>query len=152
MPFQMTAKLLFLFRCVGILSGMCMGLNPDFNAWKGIEPFAKKIIAEETTKNWHYWLQELGIYGLTIIRLPRRLDTVLNKMECSDMAVNTPSLNQYAARIERSTWRMTNAIVFAVLFFSGVQLYLAEELTFGMILLIGSIIPLWRIIFPGRRT
>ena len=151
-PFQMPAKLLFLFRCVGILSGMCTGLNPDFNVWKGIEPFAKKIIAEETTKNWHYWLQELGTYGLTIIRLPRRLDTVLNKMERGDMAVNTPSLNQYAARIERSTWRMTNAIVFAVLFFSGVQLYLAEELTFGMILLIGSIIPLWRIIFPGRRT
>ena len=152
MPFQMPAKLLFLFRCVGILSGMCTGLNPDFNAWKGIEPYAKKIIAEETTKNWHYWLQELGTYGLTIIRLPRRLDTVLNKMERGDMAVNTPSLNQYAARIERSTWRITNAVVFAVLFFSAVQLYLAEELTFGVILLIGSIIPLWRIIFPSRRT
>jgi predicted unusual protein kinase regulating ubiquinone biosynthesis (AarF/ABC1/UbiB family) len=152
MPFQMPAKLLFLFRCVGILSGMCTGLNPDFNAWKGIEPYAKKIIAKETTKNWHYWLQELGTYGLTIIRLPRRLDTVLNKMERGDMAVNTPSLNQYAARIERSTRRITNAVVFAVLFFSAVQLYLAEELTFGMILLIGSIIPLWRIIFPGRRT
>jgi len=151
MPFQMPAKLLFLIRCVGILSGMCTGLNPDFNAWKGIEPFAKKIIAEETTKNWHYWLQELGTYGLTIIRLPRRLDTVLNKMERGDMAVNTPSLNQNAARIESSTLRITNAVVFAVLFFSGVQLYLAEELTFGMILLMGSIIPLWRIIFPGRR-
>jgi len=152
MPFQMPAKLLFFFRCVGILSGMCTGLNPDFNAWKGIEPYTKKIIAEETTKNWHYWLQELGTYGLTIIRLPRRLDTVLNKMERGDMAVNTPSLNQYAARIEKSTRRITNAVVFAVLFFSAVQLYLAEELTFGMILLIGSIIPLWRIIFPGRRT
>ena len=152
MPFQMPAKLLFLFRCVGILSGICTGLNPDFNVWKGIEPFAKKIITEETTKNWHYWLQELVIYGLTIIRLPQRLDTVLNKMERGDMAVNTPSLNQYAARIERPTLRITNAIVFAVLFFSGVQFYLAEKLAFGMILLIVSIIPLWRIIFPSRRT
>jgi len=151
MPFQIPAKLLFLIRCVGILSGMCTGLNPEFNAWKGIEPFAKKIIAEETTKNWHYWLQELGTYGLTIIRLPQRLDTVLTKMERGDMAVDTPSLNHYAARIESSTRRITNAVVFAVLFFSGVQLYLAEELTFGMILLMGSIIPLWRIIFPGRR-
>lgn len=151
MPFQMPAKLLFLIRCVGILSGMCTGLNPDFNVWKGIEPFAKKIIAEETTKNWHYWLQELGTYVLTIIRLPRRLDTVLDKMERGDMAVNTPSLNRYAARLERSTRRITNAVVFAVLFFSGVELYLAEELTFGMILLMGSIIPMWRIIFPGRR-
>jgi predicted unusual protein kinase regulating ubiquinone biosynthesis (AarF/ABC1/UbiB family) len=151
MPFQMPAKLLFLIRCVGILSGMCTGLNPDFNVWKGIEPFAKKIIAEETTKNWHYWLQELGTYVLTIIRLPRRLDTVLDKMERGDMAVNTPSMNRYAARLERSTRRITNAVVFAVLFFSGVELYLAEELTFGMILLMGSIIPMWRIIFPGRR-
>jgi predicted unusual protein kinase regulating ubiquinone biosynthesis (AarF/ABC1/UbiB family) len=147
----MPAKLLFLIRCVGILSGMCTGLNPDFNVWKGIEPFAKKIIAEETTKNWHYWLQELGTYVLTIIRLPRRLDTVLDKMERGDMAVNTPSMNRYAARLERSTRRITNAVVFAVLFFSGVELFLAEELTFGMILLMGSIIPMWRIIFPGRR-
>ena len=151
MPFQMPAKLLFLIRCVGILSGMCTGLNPDFNAWKGIEPFAKKIVAEETTGNWHFWLQELGTYVLTIIRLPQRLDTVLSKMERGDMAVGTPSLNRYAARIESSTSRMTNAVVFAVLFFSGVQFYLAEELTFGMILFMGSIIPMWRIIFPGRR-
>ena len=151
MPFQMPAKLLFLIRCVGILSGMCTGLNPDFNAWKGIEPFAKKIVAEETTGNWHYWLQEFGNYVLTIIRLPQRLDTVLTQMEHGDLVVGTPSLNRYAARIESSTSRMTNAVVFAVLFFSGVQFYLAEELTYGLILLMGSIIPMWRIIFPGRR-
>jgi predicted unusual protein kinase regulating ubiquinone biosynthesis (AarF/ABC1/UbiB family) len=151
MPFQMPAKLLFLFRCVGILSGIYMGLNPNFNPWKEIEPFAKKVIAEETTKDWQYWLNELGAYGLTIIGLPRRLETVLNKLERGDMSVNTPSLNQYAARIESSTRRITNAIVFAVLFFSAVQLYLAEELTFGIILLMGSIIPLWRIIFQGGR-
>jgi len=151
MPFQMPAKLLFLFRCVGILSGIYMGLNPNFNPWKEIEPFAKKVIAEETTKDWQYWLKELGTYGLTIIGLPRRLETVLNKLERGDMSVNTPSLNQYAARIESSTRRITNAIVFAVLFFSAVQLYLAEELTFGIILLMGSIIPLWRIIFQGGR-
>jgi predicted unusual protein kinase regulating ubiquinone biosynthesis (AarF/ABC1/UbiB family) len=152
MPFQVPAKLLFLFRCVGILSGIYTGLNPDFNAWKEIEPYAKKVIAEETTRDWHYWFQEIGTYGLTILRLPRRLETVLNKMERGDMSVNTPSLNQYAARIERSTRRITNAVVFAVLFFSAVQLYLAEELTFGMILLMGSIIPMWRIIFPGGRN
>lgn len=151
MPFQMPAKLLFLFRCIGILSGMCTGLDPDFNAWKEIEPFAKKAIAEETTKDWHYWVQELGTYGLTIIKLPSRLETVLNKMERGEMSVNIPLLNQYAVRIERSTRQITHAVVFAVLFFSAVQLYLAEEFTYGMILLMGSIVPLWRIIFSGGR-
>jgi len=66
------------------------------------------------------------------------------------MAVNTPNLNQQAARLERTGRRLIFSVVFAVLFFSGVQLFLAEKTGFGVALLIGSMIPLWRTIFPRR--
>ncbi len=33
MPFQFPQNLLMLGRTVAIFSGMCTGLNPDFNLW-----------------------------------------------------------------------------------------------------------------------
>ena len=150
LPFQVPENLIFLGRCVAILSGMCTGLNPDFNLWEGLAPFAQKLIAEEVTKDWHYWVGEIGAYTQTLISLPQRLEATLQKMERGEMAVDTPNLNRHAARLEKSARRMTNAVVFAVLFLSGIQLYLANELIFGLALLIGSVIPLLRIMFPGR--
>jgi predicted unusual protein kinase regulating ubiquinone biosynthesis (AarF/ABC1/UbiB family) len=38
MPFQVPADLIFLGRCLGILSGMCTGLDPAFNRLRGIAP------------------------------------------------------------------------------------------------------------------
>jgi hypothetical protein len=40
MPFQAPRDLIFLGRCVAILSGMCSGLNPEFNLFGGLAPFA----------------------------------------------------------------------------------------------------------------
>jgi len=150
LPFQIPENLLFLGRCVVILSGMCTGLNPDFNVWEGLAPFAKKIVSEETTRDWKYWGQEIGSYTSTIIGLPRRLDSALQKVERGNLAIETPSLNRYAARLEKSTRRMTYAIVFAALLMSGIQLYLSGEIVFSSVLLICSALPLLRVIFPGR--
>ena len=41
-PFQIPQNLIFLGRTVGILSGMCTGLDPKFNVWDHLAPFAKK--------------------------------------------------------------------------------------------------------------
>jgi predicted unusual protein kinase regulating ubiquinone biosynthesis (AarF/ABC1/UbiB family) len=151
MPFQFPENLIFLGRCVAILAGMCTGLNPDFNVWEGLAPFARKIIQEETLQGWEFWRAEIGDWGKLLYNLPRRLDAALQKIEHGKMAVDTPSLNQQAARLERTGRRLINSVVFAVLFFSGVQLYLADEVVFGVVLLACSTLPLWRTIYPGKR-
>jgi predicted unusual protein kinase regulating ubiquinone biosynthesis (AarF/ABC1/UbiB family) len=150
MPFQMPENLIFLGRCVAILSGMCTGLNSDFNVWTGIAPFAQKIIREETVQGWDFWKTEIVALGRSAISLPRRLDHALQMIERGDMAVDTPNLNRYAGRLERTGQRLIHTVVFATLFFSGVQLYLANEMAFGVGLLVGSLIPLWRSIFIRR--
>ncbi len=149
MPFQVPENLIFLVRCVAILSGMCTGLNPDFNVWEGLAPFANKIIREEATHNWEFWLAEAGDWGRTLFNLPRRLDSALHKLETGKMAVETPSLNRQAARLERTGRRLISSIVFATLFFSGVQLYQGGETTFGLGLLIASLLPLLRTFLPN---
>jgi len=150
MPFQIPENLIFLGRCVAILSGMCTGLNPDFNVWKGLAPFARKIIREESLQGWEFWRTEIGDWGRVIYNLPKRLDTALHKIEQGKMAVDTPNLNRQAARLERTGRRLISSVVFAVLFISGIQLYLADELVFGIVLLVLSTIPLWRTISPGK--
>jgi predicted unusual protein kinase regulating ubiquinone biosynthesis (AarF/ABC1/UbiB family) len=49
MPFQVPQDLMFLGRCVAILSGMCTGLDPEFNVWEAIMPFARDLLAEEVS-------------------------------------------------------------------------------------------------------
>ena len=49
MPFQVPENLILLVRTVAILSGMCTGLNPNFNVWESISPFAQKMLAEDAS-------------------------------------------------------------------------------------------------------
>jgi predicted unusual protein kinase regulating ubiquinone biosynthesis (AarF/ABC1/UbiB family) len=44
MPFQVPNDLIMLARTMAILSGMCTGLNPDFNLWNQVAPYARKLI------------------------------------------------------------------------------------------------------------
>jgi predicted unusual protein kinase regulating ubiquinone biosynthesis (AarF/ABC1/UbiB family) len=150
MPFQVPENLIFLGRCVAILSGMCTGLNPDFNVWEGLAPFAQKIIREESLQGWEFWRAEIGDLGRSIYNLPKRLENVLHQIQLGKLSVDTPNLNRQAARLERTGRRLMNSVVFAVFFISGIQLHLADESVIGMALLILSMIPLWRIIFPGK--
>ena len=60
MPFQLPQDLIFLGRAVGILSGMCTGLDPQINVFEHLSPFSQKIIKEEAQHDLSYWLKEAG--------------------------------------------------------------------------------------------
>ena len=50
LPFQVPENLILLGRCVGILSGICTGLNPDFNVWTSVMPYASRLIEARAAK------------------------------------------------------------------------------------------------------
>ena len=77
MPFQVPHNLIFLGRCVGILSGMCTGLDPQFNLWEHLAPYARKILAEEASKIQENWLAEAGKLARTLLGMPHRVDQML---------------------------------------------------------------------------
>jgi len=60
MPFQIPENLILLGRCVSILSGMCTGLDPDFNVWDSLAPFAGKLVDSEGEGNWRTIVDEIG--------------------------------------------------------------------------------------------
>ncbi len=142
LPFQVPEDLILLGRCVAILSGMCTGLDPDFNIWESLTPFAKDLIAEETLGGWEYWRDEAVDWIKTAALLPRRLDQVLRMVERGQLDVRVPELARHLKRLEVGMSRLVGALMFAALLMGGVQLYLAEDVLFGGILLGGAVIAL----------
>lgn len=152
MPFQMPQDLILLGRAVAILSGMCTGLDPQFNFWDSIAPFAQKLLAEEATSGWGFWMSELGVTGRALLALPRRAESVLVKMERGELAVRVPQLIARVDRIELAIRRLVGAVIFAALVMGGLQLHLAGHVRVGTVLLAGAGIALaWAILLRRRK-
>jgi predicted unusual protein kinase regulating ubiquinone biosynthesis (AarF/ABC1/UbiB family) len=153
MPFQVPNNLIMLGRTVAILSGMCTGLNPQFNVWTGLEPFAQKLIADEVSgAGLEFWLAEAGNWVRTVAGLPRRLESTLARLERGDVSLNVPRLERQLGGVEAALRRVTAAVVFAGLLLAGVQLVLASQALAGGVLLGGAgLAALWMLVLPGRR-
>jgi predicted unusual protein kinase regulating ubiquinone biosynthesis (AarF/ABC1/UbiB family) len=152
MPFQVPQDLIWLGRTVAILSGMCTGLDPDFNLWTNLEPYARKLVAEETTGGGlNYWLGELGTLAQGLIGLPRQTGAVLSKMERGDLTVNVPDIASRVERLEGAVRNMMGGVMFAAMLLGGVQLILANQQPLGDVLLGGSALALIWVIAAGRK-
>lgn len=146
LPFQVPTDLLFLGRCVAILSGMCTGLNPDFNLFEGLMPFAESILREED-EGWSKvileWLKE---QALLFANLPKRVDSLLQTMEQGELVIMTkptPELDQRLVGLTRSVNRLAAAVVFTALLVTGALLYLNGEWILGASFMGLSIVTLW---------
>lgn len=128
MPFQLPHNLLLLGRTVAILSGMCTGLNPEFNLWDQIVPYARKMITDEGASNWDVWIDELGEIARQLIALPAQTGRVLTRIERGEMNVNTPQVNRQIYHLEGAVNRLVGSIVFAAFLFGGVLLYNAGNI------------------------
>ena len=149
MPFQLPQNLLMLGRTVAILSGMCTGLDPEFNLWTSIAPYATKLVTDEGTSNWQTWLAEAGKIFQVLISLPGRTDRVLTILERGELNVQTPHLNRQVMHLEQSVNRLAGGLVFTALLVSGAILYPSNVL-YAKILMGGACLPLFWMAFFAR--
>ena len=150
MPFQVPQNLLFLARTVAILSGMCTGLNPDFNLWLQLAPYARKLVEEETSSGIDYWLDELGEMLQALLALPGQTSRVLTQAESGGLIVQSPQVGRDVRNLTRSVDRLTGGIVFAALLIGGVMLINAENILYGGSLLGASGLALLWVLFGNR--
>ena len=136
MPFQVPEDLIFLGRTVGILSGMCIGLDPRFNPWEGMVPYAQKLMAGEPVSQ-AVWA-ELRRLGESLLRLPGRIEGVLGQMERGELIVQMPQLGEQLERMDRRLHRVSWAVVMSVLVLSGTQLLLEGREGVGGVMLGGA--------------
>jgi predicted unusual protein kinase regulating ubiquinone biosynthesis (AarF/ABC1/UbiB family) len=127
MPFQVPQNIIFLARCVGILSGMCTGLDPEFNLWSHLAPYARKIMAEEAGRSPESWLVEAEKLARTFLAIPFKIDSTLSRLERGDIAVRNPDVQHQVRRLTRVIRSLTAGIIFAAFLLGGVQLFLGEH-------------------------
>jgi predicted unusual protein kinase regulating ubiquinone biosynthesis (AarF/ABC1/UbiB family) len=150
MPFQLPQNLLFLGRTVAILSGMCTGLEAEFNLWARLAPYATKLVSAEGGSNWKVWLDEIGNILKELIALPSQAGRLLTQMERGNLIVQAPGMNRQVASLEKAVDRLTGGIVFAALLVGGVMLYNSGEEMLSYFLFGGSCLALLWILFFHR--
>ena len=149
LPFQLPENLLLLGRSVAILSGMCTGLDPEFNLWTSIAPYASKLVSDEGTSTFQTILAEATKIFQVAVGLPARTDRVLTLMERGELNVQTPLLNMQVRRVTRSINRMTGGLVFAALLVAG-AIVRGTDPELGRLLMGASALPLIWVVFGGR--
>lgn len=142
MPFQLPHNLLLLGRTVAILSGMCTGLDPNFNVWGQLQPYAQKLISREAVSNWRSWLDELGNLARVMLALPGRVNRVFDLLERGEMNIKTYQSEEQMSRIEGAIRRLYRVVIFASLLIGGVLLLSNGWVILGWIFVGGGLLTL----------
>jgi predicted unusual protein kinase regulating ubiquinone biosynthesis (AarF/ABC1/UbiB family) len=152
MPFQVPNDLLMLVRTVAILSGMCTGLDPNFNLWEQLEPYARKLVAEETSSAFSLdnILEQLGGIVQVLVALPAQASRVLAQIETSGLTVQSPQVTREVRALGRSVNRLTGGVIFAALLVGGVMLVNADNVTAANVLFGAAGATLLWVLFGGR--
>ena len=122
-PLQFQAELLFVFRAMGLVSGLTAKLAPDFDLWTEAEPVVQRLIQVEVENNRQDWTRKLQEYGLMLARLPQRLDGVLTQAQRGQLTVvNKPSPEQRRdqRQLRNALTRLTWVIAASVLLLGGI--------------------------------
>jgi predicted unusual protein kinase regulating ubiquinone biosynthesis (AarF/ABC1/UbiB family) len=129
MPFQLPENMILLGRCLSILNGICTGLDPDFNFWIRIEPYARRVLLDgESGSRWEVLLREIGEVVRTAITIPRRLDSLITKIEQGNLEVRSPEIKNAVSRLERSQRKLAWAVLCAAFLLAATQLFLAGHI------------------------
>lgn len=152
MPFQLPENLLLLGRCIAILSGMCIGLNPDFSLWTALTPYATKLVSQEGGEafSWEKIISGGTKAATSLAAFPGRVDRLLTTAERGELAIRTPLLELRMQQLNRTLSRLTTGVVFAGLVVAGGLLYGVEPVLAKVILGI-SVLPLLAVLLGGRR-
>ncbi len=151
LPFQLPENFLLVIRAMTLTSGVASALDPSFNLWDSVEPYAAQLIRDERGNI----AQDLGRQALDIaavtLRLPRRLDGLVTRLEDGSLSVNSPRLERQVARLDRTARRLVSALLFGALLIAGAVLQTSDA-GLGTVLMIASIAPLLHALFAGRGT
>jgi predicted unusual protein kinase regulating ubiquinone biosynthesis (AarF/ABC1/UbiB family) len=168
MPFQMPQDFIYLSRAVGILSGMCTGLDPAFDPWHEMQPFTQKLLDASSTRtkaavggmaaggpqtSLEVTSKLAREFALRLYKLPALADNVLSRAERGDLQVRmTPdeALKKQITRIETATSQIAIGVIFATLTLASTLLYVNHEQGLGIAGYVLSGISLLVFLFRGR--
>jgi predicted unusual protein kinase regulating ubiquinone biosynthesis (AarF/ABC1/UbiB family) len=148
LPFTLPENFLLIIRAMSLTSGMCSSLDPDFNMWDAVEPYAAQLLRDERGNFVQALGQQAMSYASTVAGLPQRLDALASRVEEGRLVANSPRIEQRLVRVERAAQRVVSAVLFVGLFVGGILLRV-DEPVWGVTLMVLSVIPLLHAVFAG---
>ncbi|MHC6592572.1 ABC1 kinase family protein [Arthrobacter sp. C152] len=150
LPFQLPENFLLIIRAMSLTSGVCSSLDPQFNLWDSVEPYAAQLLRDERGN----LLQDAARQAVDVagiaLGLPRRLDALAARIEEGSLPLAVPRLERQVARLDRMARRSASAMVFGALLIAGAVVRGADPVL-GSVLMIASAVPLLHGVWAGRR-
>jgi predicted unusual protein kinase regulating ubiquinone biosynthesis (AarF/ABC1/UbiB family) len=148
LPFQLPENFLLIIRAVSLTSGLSSTLDPEFNIWNAVEPYAEQLLRDERGGLVGSVAREAASVAELALRLPRRLDDLATRLEAGEMEVETPGLDRRIRAVERALGRFVSAILFGALLIGGV-LARPTDLVLGTVLMATSVLFLLHAVLAG---
>jgi len=150
LPFQLPENFLLIIRAMSLTSGVCSSLDPGFNLWDSVEPYAAKLLRDERGNVAKDVAGQALDAASVALRLPKRLDGLVTRIEDGSLSVATPRLERQVARLIRMAQRVASALIFGAVLIAG-SIVRANDLVFGNVLMAASVVPLVFALAAGRR-
>jgi predicted unusual protein kinase regulating ubiquinone biosynthesis (AarF/ABC1/UbiB family) len=151
LPFQLPENFLLVIRSMSLTSGVCSALDPEFNIWDAIEPYATRLLRAESGNAVLAAAREVASAAGVFARLPGRIDTLITRVNDGAVTVATPALDRRLTRIERLIRRAVGALLFAGFLIGGILLLpLAAPL--AIVLMCVSALPLLYALLGGAAS
>ncbi|GAA1784620.1 ABC1 kinase family protein [Agromyces lapidis] len=148
LPLQLPERLLLLIRAMALTSGMCSSLDPEFNVWDAVEPYATQLLNEERGDLAQDLLGQAMSSAGILWGMPKRMDALITKADQGRMSFDTSRLERRLDRLEGVARRILSGVLFAALLIGG-ALLLAPNPELGTTLMIVSVLPLLHAVFAG---
>jgi predicted unusual protein kinase regulating ubiquinone biosynthesis (AarF/ABC1/UbiB family) len=148
LPLQLPEHLLLLIRAVSLTSGMCSALDPTFNVWDAAEPYANRLLRDESGNLVQDFAQRaMKTAGITM-RLPDKIDAIITRVDDGNVTFDTSRLERRLDRLEGIARRIGSGVLFAAMLVGG-ALLVEPVPGLGYILLWASALPLLHAVFGG---
>ncbi|MFJ6417117.1 ABC1 kinase family protein [Paeniglutamicibacter sp. NPDC091659] len=150
LPFQLPENFLLIIRAMSLTSGVCSSLDTRFNLWDSVEPYAAQLLREERGNIAQDVAQQVLAAAGVALRLPKRLDGLVARLEDGTLAVANPRLERQMARLERTARGAASALAFGALLIAG-SVVRMDDAALGNLLMGASVVPLLHGLWVGRR-
>lgn len=148
LPLQLPENMLLLIRAVSLTSGMCSGLDPAFNVWDAAEPYAARLLRDESGNIVQEFARRAMATAGTSWRLPQRIDDVITRIDDGTVSFDTSRLERRLDSLMRIVRRAVSAVLFAGMLVGG-ALLLAPLPVLGTVLIAASVVPFGYAVLTG---
>ena len=153
-PFNIPFEWAFIGKAIGIISGITATLNPDFNVYDELKPFAEKYLKQNIFTMTEESLQRMKSGFDLLIRFPSRIDTFLGNIERGNFRfkVDYSEMIDKIDEVKIFVIRLTSFLISVVSFISSYIFWISRDFAISRLFITIGIISILMTIFYSKRT